>query len=296
MPMGLVKTPRDEELWSKAKAAAKKQGRTEDWAYINGIYQRMKGHKKAASLIEPLVKRAEVNTQLSLPLQQRLDIGGQWHAGTFNASAAAKGGKERAVYDPKSHMIYLQKPGEQISKTWQVVEGRDGNAVMLQEMTKKSSLLASLEKSARVLSTRGRKQVAKKNFAMPASAAKSGAGQKGSYPIFDLPHARSALSYGKRFLSADDYAKLRARVHAKYPNLKKGNDMSKKGSILDGLLKKAGKVPGVPDATGPYGRGLGPGKGTKSGLGLVMAKMDRGEELTEKEKAILETARGKIKK
>ena len=132
MPMGLVKTDREEELWSKAKAAAKKQGHTEDWAYINGIYQRMKGHKKSASLMEPLVK--------------------------------------------------------------------------------------------------------------------------------------------------------------------KGNDMSKRGSLLDSLFKTAGKVPGVPDATGPYGRGEGPGKGTKSGLGLVMAKMERGEELTEEEKAILETARGKIKK
>jgi len=52
----------------------------------------------------------------------------------------------------------------------------------------------------------------------------------------------------------------------------------------------------VPDATGPHGRGAGPGQGTKSGLGLIMAKMEKGEKLTEEEQAILESARGKIKK
>jgi len=61
------------------------------------------------------------------------------------------------------------------------------------------------------------------------------------------------------------------------------------------LDKIAGKTPGVPDATGPYGRGAGPGQGTKSGLGLIMAKMEKGEKLTEEEQAILESARGKIK-
>ena len=89
----------------------------------------------------------------------------------------------------------------------------------------------NLKKSARVLSARGRKQVAKKNFAMPASAAKSGKGQKGSYPIYDMAHARSALSRGKQHLSADEYSKLKARVYAKYPSLKKS--ASKEERIME---------------------------------------------------------------
>lgn len=37
-----VKTKRDEEKWDKAKEIAKAKGRGEDWAYIMGIYKRMK--------------------------------------------------------------------------------------------------------------------------------------------------------------------------------------------------------------------------------------------------------------
>lgn len=38
-----LKTPHDEELWSKAKARAAEEGHHEDWAYVTGIYKRMKG-------------------------------------------------------------------------------------------------------------------------------------------------------------------------------------------------------------------------------------------------------------
>lgn len=49
MPSNLVKTKRDERLWDKAKQRAKEEGHTEDWAYINGIYQNMKGKKADTS-------------------------------------------------------------------------------------------------------------------------------------------------------------------------------------------------------------------------------------------------------
>ena len=42
MPAGVVK-PGQEHLWNKAKSVAAKQGRAKDWAYINGIFQKMKG-------------------------------------------------------------------------------------------------------------------------------------------------------------------------------------------------------------------------------------------------------------
>lgn len=37
-----VKSKRDEEKWQKAKDVAKEQGRAEDYAYIMGIYKKMK--------------------------------------------------------------------------------------------------------------------------------------------------------------------------------------------------------------------------------------------------------------
>ncbi len=39
---GVVKTERDERLWEKAKGIAEKAGKKENWAYITGIYKKMK--------------------------------------------------------------------------------------------------------------------------------------------------------------------------------------------------------------------------------------------------------------
>jgi len=48
MPTNAVKTKRDEHLWSRAKAAAEDRGRGGDYAYIMGIYQRMKEARKGS--------------------------------------------------------------------------------------------------------------------------------------------------------------------------------------------------------------------------------------------------------
>jgi hypothetical protein len=48
-----VKTPEDERLWAKAKARAKEEGHAEDWAYVTGIFKKMKGGKVAAILMDP---------------------------------------------------------------------------------------------------------------------------------------------------------------------------------------------------------------------------------------------------
>jgi len=37
-----TKTPEDEKKWQKAKSIAKEQGKDEDYAYIMGIYKKMK--------------------------------------------------------------------------------------------------------------------------------------------------------------------------------------------------------------------------------------------------------------
>lgn len=51
MPANVVKTPEDERLWNKAKERAKEQGHTEDWPYVMGIFQRMKGNKTAERVV-----------------------------------------------------------------------------------------------------------------------------------------------------------------------------------------------------------------------------------------------------
>jgi len=44
---GFVKTKEDERLWAKAKKLAEEQGHKEDWAYVTGIFKKMKGGKVA---------------------------------------------------------------------------------------------------------------------------------------------------------------------------------------------------------------------------------------------------------
>lgn len=44
MPSNIVKTPEDERLWKQAKQLAADEDHVDDWAYINGVYQRLKHH------------------------------------------------------------------------------------------------------------------------------------------------------------------------------------------------------------------------------------------------------------
>jgi hypothetical protein len=46
VPSNVVKSERDEKLWSKAKFAAKKRGSDKNYALVNHIYQRMKAADK----------------------------------------------------------------------------------------------------------------------------------------------------------------------------------------------------------------------------------------------------------
>ena len=67
-----VKTPEDERLWAKAKGLAEDQGHKEDWAYITGIFKKMKGGKVAAEFINPfsgLVPRKMTDRELSRALR-----------------------------------------------------------------------------------------------------------------------------------------------------------------------------------------------------------------------------------
>lgn len=43
MPSNVVRTPRDEHLWEKAKQVAASQGHAKEYDYIMGIYKKMQG-------------------------------------------------------------------------------------------------------------------------------------------------------------------------------------------------------------------------------------------------------------
>lgn len=66
MPQGAVKTKKDEELWSRAKARAAEQGHSEEWDYVMSIYQSMKGKKKESSMnSKDLLKAAFVKEAIT---------------------------------------------------------------------------------------------------------------------------------------------------------------------------------------------------------------------------------------
>jgi len=49
VPTNVVKTKRDERLWSAAKARAADVGKSGDYGYIMGVYKRMKARQGAAA-------------------------------------------------------------------------------------------------------------------------------------------------------------------------------------------------------------------------------------------------------
>lgn len=63
MPVNVVKTPEDERLWEKAKGRAKEEGQEDNWAYVMGIFKRMKG-KKAALVADDLLLEHLLRTSL----------------------------------------------------------------------------------------------------------------------------------------------------------------------------------------------------------------------------------------
>lgn len=61
-----------------------------------------------------------------------------------------------------------------------------------------------------VLSTAARKKLPSNDFALG----------KGRYPIPDANHARNALARGAQNASPSELAKIKAKVHAKFPGIK----------------------------------------------------------------------------
>jgi hypothetical protein len=85
-----------------------------------------------------------------------------------------------------------------------------------------------LEKA--VLTTEAREKIPKKDFALPG----------GRYPIEDKIHARNALSRVSQHGTPEEKAKVRAKVHKKYPDIGDHEDEKKSISALcDEIMEKA---------------------------------------------------------
>ena len=76
------------------------------------------------------------------------------------------------------------------------------------------------------LTTKGRKQIATKNFAGPNR----------SYPISDASHARNALSRVSQFGSPSVKSEVRAKVHAKYPGIGEKKKTTSEGREIERRL------------------------------------------------------------
>jgi hypothetical protein len=71
------------------------------------------------------------------------------------------------------------------------------------------------------LSTATRKRLPKSSFALPGKGKGPQGKGAGSYPIPDKSHARNALARVAQHGTSAEKAKVRAKVHAKYPNIGK---------------------------------------------------------------------------
>lgn len=86
-----------------------------------------------------------------------------------------------------------------------------------------------MDKIAKVLTSRGRKRIKEKNFALPG----------GRYPIHDRVHARAALSMVAKHGTPEEQATVRSKVKAKYPGI--GESKMNKKAMLEETYNSAFK-------------------------------------------------------
>lgn len=98
--------------------------------------------------------------------------------------------------------------------------------------------MAALLPKTAALTTEARNDLPKKDFAVPAS--KSNTGSK-AYPIPDEQHARSALGFAKMHGDTSDYARVRAKVQARFPHMLKGKEAAVAEAIRGAMSGEAGK-------------------------------------------------------
>jgi hypothetical protein len=74
-----------------------------------------------------------------------------------------------------------------------------------------------------VLTTKQRKKISKKKFAIPSKAPESG-----SYPIPDAAHARNALARVSQHGTPAEKATVRAKIKREYPSIQQGGNSTQK--------------------------------------------------------------------
>jgi hypothetical protein len=72
------------------------------------------------------------------------------------------------------------------------------------------------------LTSKARKSLPSSSFALPGKGEGPSGKGAGSYPIPDKSHARNALARVSQHGSSAEKAKVRAKVHAKFPGIGKG--------------------------------------------------------------------------
>jgi len=132
----------------------------------------------------------------------------------------------RKIRDARDEVIRpLEKKEDEISKQmW-----REDSPVRMKATELEARLaewkfknMDTVEKVAKVLTAKGRKQVAEKNFALPG----------GRYPIHDASHARNALARVSQYGTPAEKAAVRARVAAKYPGIGGGEKTASVRKLL----------------------------------------------------------------
>jgi hypothetical protein len=80
-----------------------------------------------------------------------------------------------------------------------------------------------------VLTAGERQKLPRKDFALPGKGEGPKGAGAGSYPIQNVAHARNALARVSQHGSSAEKAAVRAKVHAKYPEIGKKKDNPGKG-------------------------------------------------------------------
>lgn len=98
MPTSLVKTPRDERLWQKAKDIAEEAGHAENYAYVMGVYKKMNPDRFDKSAAFSTSRAMYLREEIARALQRPLPAARKTHevAAVVHELLAFLGGQEFA--------------------------------------------------------------------------------------------------------------------------------------------------------------------------------------------------------
>jgi hypothetical protein len=83
------------------------------------------------------------------------------------------------------------------------------------------------------LTAHARQSMPKSDFALPGKGEGPKGAGAGSYPIPDKAHARNALARVSQHGSSEEKAKVRAKVHSKYPDIGKDKGKERRKTLYD---------------------------------------------------------------